>query len=290
MEKPRILVVDDQQDWLDTIEAILDTDYEVSCAKDAVAATALVKEAEFSLAILDQRISADQSGIALLRELREIRPGLLAIILTGFANLDDAVDSMKHGAYDYIEKGRNDLDNALLAHVAEALAEETNADVRALLQTAESYLVEFKSSARWDLRQNKMNREMESVIVKTVAGFLNSDDGGELFIGVDDARNVIGLSHDYQTVRPQNRDGFETFLAKLLLDACGRDLSSFIRFEFPIMDRQEICRVSIRPAPRPVFVKVESQQHFYLRVGNSTNQLLMADAFAYCNIRWPTRS
>jgi ActR/RegA family two-component response regulator len=290
MERHRILVVDDQEDWLVTIESILEADYDVCTAKDAAEAIALVKETFFSLAILDQRISADQSGIALLKELREIRPGLPAIVLTGFATFDDAVDSVKHGAFDYISKGSSDLENVLLVHVARALAEESNADVRALLRNSENHLIEFKSSARWDLHQGKLNRQLEAVIVKTVAGFLNSEDGGVLLIGVDDARNPIGLLPDYRTVRPQNSDGFEAFLTKLLLESCGKDLSSCLRIDFPIVDGQEICRVSVRPAPHPVFIRVDNIEHFYLRTGNSTNQLLMTDAFAYCRVRWSTLS
>ena len=286
MGRHRILVVDDLKDWRDAIAAFLENEYDVVCTGDPHEAVTLVQESAFSLAILDQRISTDHSGIRLLQALREIRPGLRAIILTGYADFDDAVHSMKQGALDYISKGRKDLGQSLLAHVAKAIAEESNREVQALLGHGESHLLEFKSSARFDLRQNKMSGDLEAVIVKTVAGFLNSDEGGVLLIGVDDARQPLGLAHDYQTVRPQNRDGYERFLTKLLLEACGRDLSSFIRIDFPVVEGHEICRVTLRPAPHPVFVRADNQQHFYLRTGNSTNQLLMADAFAYCKTRW----
>ncbi|MEA2166574.1 MAG: hypothetical protein QOK37_4701 [Thermoanaerobaculia bacterium] len=286
MGRHKLLVVDDEEPWRTEVESILQTDYDVACATDPEGAIALVTESAFSLAILDQRISADQSGIELLQELRQIRPGLRAIILTGYAALDDAVHSMKQGALDYISKGQKNLAESLLAHVANAIAEESNREVQALLDQAESHLLEFKSSARFDLRQNKMTENLEAVIVKTAAGFLNSEEGGVLLIGVDDAGQPIGLAHDYQTVRPQNRDGYERFLTKLLLEACGRDLSSFIRIDFPVVEGHEICRVTLRPAPHPIFVRSDNQQHFYLRAGNSTNQLLMADAFAYSKTRW----
>ena len=52
-----------------------------------------------------------------------------------------------------------------------------------LIDNDEDYAVEFKSTARWDLREGKPNKAMEDAIVKTVAGFLNTD-GGTLLIGI----------------------------------------------------------------------------------------------------------
>lgn len=283
MHKPRILVADDSEDDLFTVETILEDAYDVRSAKSPAEAIALARELEFSLAILDQRFPGAESGIELLQELRQIRPGLRAIIFTGFNDEDDIVESMKLGATDYLSKGRASV---LLARVQNALAQDTDREVKTLLENLENHQLEFKSSARWDLRQSKLNHELEQVIVKTVAGFLNSEYEGVLLIGVDDQRNPIGLMHDYRTVRPQNRDGFQTFLTNLILEACGKDLNSFIRVDFPVVGGYEICRVSIRPAPRPVFVAVGNLQHFYLRTGNATNPLLMADAFAYCKVRW----
>ncbi len=72
-------------------------------------------------------------------------------------------------------------------------------EIEALIKAGESATVEFKSSARWDMRQNKLNKELEQVIVKTVAGFLNTE-GGTLLIGVDDGGIIVGLQHDYQTL------------------------------------------------------------------------------------------
>jgi type I restriction enzyme, R subunit len=61
-----------------------------------------------------------------------------------------------------------------------------------LLASDETYEVEFKSTARWNLRDTCKDQRMEDAVVKTVAGFLNTD-GGTLFIGVDDQGRLIGL-------------------------------------------------------------------------------------------------
>ena len=63
-------------------------------------------------------------------------------------------------------------------------------EIAALLMAGENAKVRIKSSARWDLRENKKNPVMEQVILKTVAAFLNSD-GGTLLLGVSDDGTVL---------------------------------------------------------------------------------------------------
>lgn len=93
--------------------------------------------------------------------------------------------------------------------------------------------VEFKSSARWDMKQNTANKVLELVIVKTVAAFMNGKSGGTLLIGVDDNRSAIGLAHDYQTLgKKQDRDGYENWLTTLLLDQFGKESSPLIHITF----------------------------------------------------------
>jgi len=72
----------------------------------------------------------------------------------------------------------------------------------------------------------------------------------------------------------------------LLLDACGKDLDPFIRIDIDSVGQHEVCRLEARPAARPVFVESGNAQHFYLRTGNATRELMMAEAFDYCKTRW----
>jgi hypothetical protein len=57
--------------------------------------------------------------------------------------------------------------------VLDSLAHELGTDVRALIEGGENERTEFKSTARWDVRQQKVSKEIEYALVKTVAGFLN---------------------------------------------------------------------------------------------------------------------
>jgi hypothetical protein len=161
-------------------------------------------------------------------------------------------------------------------------------EIASLIARGESGELEFKATARWDMVQKKPNKEMEAVIVKTVASFLNAEAGGTLLIGVEDNGNVLGLQHDYKTLgRKQDRDGFENWLTTLLLDAYGKDTSPLIRITFHEVERKEVCRVIAQPSGKPVFVRDDKAEHLYIRTGNSTRLLSTREAIEYCKVRWP---
>ncbi|HMF57576.1 MAG TPA: RNA-binding domain-containing protein, partial [Pyrinomonadaceae bacterium] len=187
----------------------------------------------------------------------------------------------------------NEVKDAALAEFKKEAArvkkEGTDGEIRKLIARGESAELEFKSSARWDMKQNKANPAMEQVIVKTVAAFLNSERGGTLLVGVDDEGNVIGLKHDYKMFGKQNsRDAYENFLTSLLLNAFGKDATPLLDITFHQTEAQDVVRVSVKPSPKPIFVKDGQGEHLYIRAGNSTRQLTTKEALDYCKLRWPS--
>ena len=158
--------------------------------------------------------------------------------------------------------------------------------IAALLAAGESATVEFKSSARWDLREQKKNPVLEQVILKTIAALLNTD-GGTLLLGVADDGTVLGLEPDYQTLQKKNADGYELFLTDLLLNHYGKDCSPCLRVTFHESDGKQICRLVASAAPRPVWVKEGAEEHLYIRTGNSSRRLTTKEALDYCKQRWP---
>ena len=166
-----------------------------------------------------------------------------------------------------------------------------DAEIVSLIKRGESAEREFKSSARWDMVQNKKNKDMEQVIVKTVAAFLNSD-GGTLLIGVADDGTPLGLAHDLQTLGSKNNlDGYELFLTDLLLNAYGKDVSAFLRITFGQVSGHDICQVRIKPAPKAIWVDGKDStgqrvEQLYIRTGNSSRALTAREATEYAAHRW----
>jgi|YNPBryunderm2012_1023409.scaffolds.fasta_scaffold01651_5 hypothetical protein len=169
-------------------------------------------------------------------------------------------------------------------------------DVRQLIAQGESAELEFKATARWDVREGRKSAVMEQIIVKTVAGFLNSQSGGTLLIGVRDDGSIHGLADDYQAWKAEkrNKDSYELWLMELLLGACGRELAPFIKPAFHTIEGKEICQLTIYPAPKPVFAREkdaksgELDEVFYARTGNATNKLNNRALLEYVRIRWGT--
>ena len=72
-------------------------------------------------------------------------------------------------------------------------AEDT--ELKELVLIGENEKLELKSTLRYDIRENTVNKKLEFVIAKTISAFLNSE-GGILIIGVDDDGNALGLDKD----------------------------------------------------------------------------------------------
>jgi PAS domain S-box-containing protein len=99
-----ILLVDDEQDILDLLGEILNSEaYLLHTAKDGRRALQIIKSQKIDLLLVDIRLPG-LSGIEILKEAKEINPDLEGIVMTGYASLDTAIEAVKYDAFDYIEK------------------------------------------------------------------------------------------------------------------------------------------------------------------------------------------
>jgi Putative DNA-binding domain len=165
------------------------------------------------------------------------------------------------------------------------LAPKGDTKILALVAAGESDRLEFKSTVRWDMREQRKNPELERVVVRTVAGFLNAG-GGTLLLGVADDGTVLGLDVDYQALGKKNRDGYELFLYDLLLRELGKDIARCLRLSFHDHAGADVCRLQIEPSPRAVYLKEGQDEGFYLRTGNSTRRLSTREVVDYAKSHW----
>jgi CBS-domain-containing membrane protein len=163
---------------------------------------------------------------------------------------------------------------------------EDNVDFfKDLLKMDEGQHLEFKSTLRYDLMKKCVNPELEQVCLKTISAFMNAD-GGDLVIGVTDDKSALGLSQDYQTLKVQNRDGFENKLISLISAKIGDSFLRFVKVSFMILDGVEICRVRVLPASEPVFLRDNGQETFFVRTGNNSRPFSLSDTTRYVIERW----
>ncbi len=115
----KILVVDDEQAIRKTLKEILEYEkHNVDLAKDGFEAVEKAKKNQYDLVLLDIKMPK-MDGIEVLEELQKINPELPVVIITGHGTVDTAVEALKKGAYDFLEKPL-DL-NRLLVAVRNAL-------------------------------------------------------------------------------------------------------------------------------------------------------------------------
>jgi uncharacterized membrane protein YeaQ/YmgE (transglycosylase-associated protein family) len=166
--------------------------------------------------------------------------------------------------------------------VAERFVHQAPPSAVELIEAGESARVEFKSTARHNVRTGQRDERLEAVVAKTVAGFLNAS-GGTLLIGVDDAGVVLGLDDDLRHMKAPDLDRYELWLHDFLTRVLGAPAVSHVRVSFPVVGGRPICRVDASRSPRPVFVRPPRSDlvQFFARIGNSTRELSVAEAIDY---------
>lgn len=156
----------------------------------------------------------------------------------------------------------------------------------ALIGEGETDEVEFKSSLRWNIRTEAPDQAIEQAIIKAISSFMNSR-GGSLFIGVNDAGELVGLDKDYTTFqKARDRDGFMLKLASLINSHMGRSCHKFISTDIQNINGLDLCRVLVRPGDSPVFVKAKGKEHFFIRAGAASASLTMSETHEYIRSRW----
>jgi CheY-like chemotaxis protein len=103
-EQPKILVIDDEQVILDSARRILTAEgFPVATATDAESALQILKTDPQDIAICDLMLPG-LSGFEFLEAAQQHDPNLVVIITTGYSTVDNGVDSLKKGAFDFLPK------------------------------------------------------------------------------------------------------------------------------------------------------------------------------------------
>ncbi len=131
--KLNILVVDDERELRESLSQVLiSMNHRVLEAKNGTEALEMVRsrgldnQSSIHLVLLDVNMP-DISGLEVLKELRIFDPSILVLVITAHGNIRDAVEAMREGAYNYIEKPvqQTDLEELIIkASEAQSLARE----------------------------------------------------------------------------------------------------------------------------------------------------------------------
>ncbi len=100
-----LLIVDDMSDMLSFLERVLrkELNVDVLTASSGEEALRIVSDDTIGIALVDIRMPRID-GMALLKQIREMNDSVIVIMMTAYGSIEDAVESLKLGAYDYITK------------------------------------------------------------------------------------------------------------------------------------------------------------------------------------------
>ena len=100
----RILVIDDERSIRNTLKEILEFEkYQVELAEDGIKALELIKTNDFDVILCDIKMPG-MDGIEVLQKIEELNHDTPVVMISGHGNIDTAVESIKKGAFDFIEK------------------------------------------------------------------------------------------------------------------------------------------------------------------------------------------
>src|SRR5246127_4034046 len=103
VNKPHILIVDDELGPRESLKMILNPYYNVHVAERGVQAIDLLNKFPVDLVTLDLKMPG-LTGINVLEKVKQRDPDIEAIIITGYGSLDTAIEGLRLGAFDYISK------------------------------------------------------------------------------------------------------------------------------------------------------------------------------------------
>ncbi|MCD6379111.1 sigma-54-dependent Fis family transcriptional regulator [bacterium] len=102
--KKKILVVDDQEMTREFLSDALSSSYNVDIAIDKADSIQKINNKKYDLVLTDIRMNTKNEGIELLKTVLSRKDNTAVIVMTGYSSVEQAIEAMRIGAYDYIEK------------------------------------------------------------------------------------------------------------------------------------------------------------------------------------------
>ena len=156
-----------------------------------------------------------------------------------------------------------------------------------LVKQGESKTLEFKSSLRWNLKEDrKDDKRITHAALKTIAAFLNTD-GGDLLIGVADDGSAMGIEHD----KLEAEDKFMRHVAQVVRNGLGVRASTCVDPKMQTVGGKRVCLVSCRRSPEPVRLKWKGVERtedgdFFVRSGPGSVVLSADEVGEYVRTRF----
>ncbi len=210
--KELIYIVDDEQSICDTLKGVLtDEGYSVATCLDAESFFEQIQHTRPSLVLLDIWLPGID-GMGVLTQIRQSHPDISVIMMSGHAGVEAAVNAIKLGAYDFLEKPLHI--EVLLDKVAGALSNKKKqespplpSDVRLERASCQN---DIRSGIVTLVESDQPQRTLKGNIVLNGTGLLSGRNTGIILTPLDENQGVIFQSLDGQSI-PAHVTSLENF-------------------------------------------------------------------------------
>jgi DNA-binding NtrC family response regulator len=172
----KVLVVDDDRVVLRAVTQILErAGYQVVAVDDAVEGLSASKDPSIDVAVLDIKMP-NLSGMDLLKAIKSARSDVEVIMMTGFATVETAVEAVKAGAYDYLTKPFDNIDEVSLT-VAKAVEHKALKDRTRVLEEALSAKGQFEDMIGQSPQMRSVFKLVETVSYSSATVLIQGESG-----------------------------------------------------------------------------------------------------------------
>ena len=149
-------------------------------------------------------------------------------------------------------------------------------DLKEIIENGETKTVEFKPSLMYNFKTDKYSNGIKQIIARSICSFLNSKKGGILLIGINNNKEVQGLSFDFSlSNKKDEKDYFLLEFDKLIKNFFPLSLSEKINGYFYEIEEDFVFLIKISPSlNKPAFMKdLTEENRYYIRREASTEEL-----------------
>ena len=244
-KKPVILVIDDEESIRDScFQVIVKDGYQAETAKDGTEGLEKIISIHPDMVLVDLKMPG-KSGNEVLEELQTIDPNIIPVVITGYGTVDSAVEAMKRGAFDFIQKPftpeelrkiiRRSLERKKLLQETEALRQE-----KKILE--ENFITMVSHQLRSPLVAVQQYFE---VILGGMAGQVEAKQEQMLNRASDRIKNLLNLINDWLDMARMNSEVIADKLHPLSIKSLIEKLIDF----FEPTARKECISLKLGPIP-----------------------------------------
>lgn len=155
--------------------------------------------------------------------------------------------------------------------------------IKSEIRSGEGKHIEFKETIALCMRENERKDYVETAILKTICGFLNSD-GGVLIVGVNDFGVINGVDHEMNKLYKNSNDEYLKKVRNMIHSKIGIDLSEFLDWNIHDIEGKKVLRFVIKASKTPVFI---NKIDFYIRTNPATDKLEGEQLVSYIRQHFP---